>query len=268
MTKHLARRLPRFFTIANPILLSCLLCASASAMDAPKTLIFEADNWCPINCETGENPAGIGVELVKKIYEPLGYTINYRIVPWQQALNDARSGTIDGVIGANQTDEPRLIFPGTPITTISDDFFVLKGNPWRYQGPYTLNGKRLGVVTDYGYSGIVNKYINDNKGAERHMIVFASGSEAVRSNIMNLRDDKAQVIVESKMVMDYWLRKLNLTTKVDYAGGVPQDRVYVAFSPTKSTSRDLARAYDDGMARMRRTGEVVTLYRNYGIPAQ
>ena len=236
----------------------------AWAQEPLKVLTIEADDWCPVNCPPNQHPLGIGVDLVKKVFEPLGYTINYVIVPWEQALKDVREGKIDAVIGASSSDDPTLVFPKHPVVSISDDFYVLKGNPWRYQGAYTLKGKRIGVITNYGYGDVVKKYIEANKN-ERDVITYASGNEAVKKNITNLLDGKTQVLVESKLVMDYWLSKLNLQDKVDLAGGVPQDSVYVAFSPALPASKEHKREYDDAINKLASTQELAAMYRAYGI---
>lgn len=246
------------------VALACFACVSSQAADTQKILTIEADDWCPINCPPNQQPLGISIEIAKKIFEPLGYRINYVIVSWDRALKDVRSGKADAVVGANTSDDPNLVFPQMAITNISDDFFVLKGNPWRYQGDYTLKGKKMGVIADYGYGEVIRKYIEANKN-ERGMIVFASGEEAIRKNIMNLIDGKIHVAVESKLVMDHWLKKLNLQSKVEWVGGIPQGNVYMAFSPALASSKELARQYDEGIKRLKSSQELFSMYRAYGI---
>lgn len=236
----------------------------AMAQEMTKTLTIEADEWCPINCEANGNPRGIGIDLAKKVFEPLGYRINYVVVPWTQALKDVRAGLADAAVGANSTDDPKLIFPQEAITHISDDFYVLKGNPWRYQGEYSLKDKRLGVIADYGYTDVIKKYVDAHK-AERGTVTFATGNEALKNNINNLLAGRIDVFVDSRIVVEYWIQKLNLNDKLQIAGSIPQDRVYLAFSPANAASRALAKQYDDGVRKLRQTGELDKLYKAYGV---
>ncbi len=100
---------PRFF-----LALACAFTPfSAAAQEAPPkpVITIEADMWCPINCTPADARPGVGIEIAKKIFEPLGYRINYVIVPWTQALADARAGRTDAVVGANHQDDATLIFP-------------------------------------------------------------------------------------------------------------------------------------------------------------
>lgn len=248
----------------------CMVLFSAHAgaintQDAQKpVLTIAADEWCPINCDPSSRQPGIGIDLVKKIFEPLGYGINYIVQPWTQALADSRAGRIDMVVGANTVDDPSLIFPRHYLYNMSDDFYVLKGNPWRYQGPYTLRGKRIGVIEGYGYGEVVQKFITDNKNVIG-IVQLVGGDNAVTENINKLMGGKIDVVVESKPVMSYTLQRLHMEDKVEWAGSVASAPVFVAFSPAKPNSRALAAQYDAGIARLKATGELDKIYGAYNL---
>jgi hypothetical protein len=57
-----------------------------AAAQNDNVLTFAADLWCPVNCEAGTDRPGFAVELLKRIYEPLGYKINYIVMPWARAV--------------------------------------------------------------------------------------------------------------------------------------------------------------------------------------
>jgi len=242
----------------------CLPLFSAQAQQAQRTLTIEADEWCPINCKPNGNPQGIGIELARKVFEPLGYRVNYVVVPWSQALKDVRAGLADAVVGANTSDDPRLLFPSSAIATISDDFYVRKGDPWRYQGPHTLKGKRVGVITDYGYGDVLKTYVDEEK-KKSGSVLFATGNDPLRTNMANLLAGKIDIIIESKIVMDYALLSQNMTDKIEWAGGIPQGTIYVAFSPALAASKERVRQYDAGIQALQKSGALAPMYKPYGM---
>jgi polar amino acid transport system substrate-binding protein len=245
------------------LLLATMAPLGAQAQTPKATITIAADEWCPINCSTGGSQLGIGIDLAKKIFEPLGYQINYQIMPWTDALKQVRAGKVDAVIGASTQDDASLMFPANPVMAISDDFYVLSGNPWRYQGPYTLKDKRIGVIKDYGYGEVVRQFVEANK-SKTGMVQFSSGNDALKQNIANLTNNKVDILVESKPVMDYAMRNSGNISLV-WAGGVNQGPVYLAFSPALPASHGYASQYDAGIAKLKASGELEKMYRGYGL---
>lgn len=246
-------------------LLPVFTCFAAGMVIAQETksLTIEADEWCPINCAKGSGQDGIGIELARRVFEPLGYRVNYIIAPWTKALSDVRSGKVDAVVGASTLDDASLVFPSSYLFDISDDFYVLNGNPWRYQGPYTLKDKRIGIVSGYGYGSVISQFIQENS-SHRGQVQAVSGAEALPENIAKLRANQIDIIVESKPVMDYNLQKLG-ETQIIWAGGLHQAPVYLAFSPASSQSRTLAAQYDAGVKQLKASGEYDKIFRSYGL---
>lgn len=252
------------------VLLGLIMSQPAMAQQEPPikpTLTIAADEWCPINCSPNEKQIGIGIDLAKAIFEPLGYKINYVIMPWKEALEQVRTGKVDAVVGANKTDDSSLIFPVSYIYAMSDDFYVQAGNPWRYQGMASLAKQRVGVIEDYGYGNVISKFIADN--SKVNGVVFkATGDTALKDNINRLLAGKVDVLVESRPVMDYTLQKLKLEDKIEWAGGLAQGPVFIAFSPALSTSRMRAQQLDMGYIKLKNSGALEAMYKPYALKLQ
>ncbi len=120
------------------------------------------------------------------------------------------------------------------------------------------------MIKDYGYGDVVRKYIQDNKGMAR-TIFEATGTDALPQNIRDLIAGKFDVVIESRPVMDYTIMRLGLSDKVKWVGSLPQDPVFVAFSPAKPASRALAQQYDSGIARLTASGELEAIYKAYAL---
>ncbi len=236
---------------------------SAQAQQAG-VIIIAADSWCPINCKAPEAKLGVGIDLAKAIFEPLGYQVRYQIMPWSDALAKVRAGTVDAVVGASRNDDATLVFPAQDVLNISDDFYVTKGDSWRYQGVHTLKGRKLGVVKDYGYGAQVQEYVHSNEG-NLSLVQASEGDDALKTNIRKLMNHQLDVVVEAKPVMDYTLASLHQEEALTWAGSSPQSPVYLAFSPALPGSRALADQFDAGMRRLAASGKLAGFYRPYGL---
>ncbi|MDX1974228.1 MAG: transporter substrate-binding domain-containing protein [Rickettsiales bacterium] len=227
-----------------------------------KKLVIAADIWCPINCNPTSSQLGIGIDLVKYAFK--GYDVEYRIMPWSQALEEVRRGTVDAVVGANSSDEPKLIFPENPLAAITDDFYTLSSNKWTFKDVSSLEGKRLGVIADYGYGPEITAYIKKYKGSAR-AVQSVSGDEALPHNIKKLFAKDIDILVESKIVMDYTIKNMGLQESIRRAGGVKQGYVYVGFSPVIADSHKRAQQYDEAVEKLKSSNRLLALYSEYGI---
>ena len=250
------------------IFLTIFFCFLVSPLYADKkpVITIAADSWCPINCAKPENRLGVGIELAKAIFEPLGYHVAYKVMPWTEALRKVRAGQVDAIIGASRFDDETLIFPQEPIYNISDDFYVLKGKGWRFQGMHSLQNKKIGVIADYGYGSAISAYIAKNK-ANNSLIQLATGERALMGNIKELQAGRIDAIVETKPVMEYTIARLHLEDVFEWAGSSPQDRVYLAFSPALPKSKALAEQFDEGMRRLAGREVLDEFYQAYGLSA-
>lgn len=249
------------------LLTAFAVCFSARAAEdkpAKPVLTIAADEWCPINCDPKSDRPGIGIELARAVFEPLGYRVNYVVMPWTKALEQVRAGKVDAVVGASRTDDPSLVFPVSTLYPISDDFYVLVGNPWRYQGVASLSRQRVGVIESYGYGGVVRKFIEDNKNVNGAVFV-ASGEDALKDNINKLMAGKIDVLIENRPVMEYTLRKLGIEDKITWTGGLSQGSVYLAFSPALPESKTRMQQLDAGYIRLRNSGALDAMYKPYGL---
>lgn len=86
---------------------SWIIPRSSFAGDA---LDLRADLWCPYTCDAESTEPGYLVEIAKSIFQKKGISIKYSTQSWARTLTEARTGKIDGAIGAGKSDEG-LLFP-------------------------------------------------------------------------------------------------------------------------------------------------------------
>lgn len=240
---------------------------SAKAEDKTKIITIAADVWCPVNCDPDSTELGIGIDLAKKIFEPLGYQINYIVVPWARALEDVRQGKIDAVVGANTSDDPALVFPENGIALITDDFYVKADNTLPFKDIASLRGQRLGIIKDYGYGKAIEDLLDTQKNT-KGLVQEVSGDTALDQNIKKLIAGRIDILIESGIVMSYKIKKEHLEDQIRRLGGIPQGNIYIAFSPALPASAKLKQQFDEGMIKLKKTEYLPHLYKLYGLQSQ
>lgn len=236
----------------------------SAVLQEEHTLTFAGDLWCPVNCDANSSHQGFAVDLLRKIFEPLGYKINYVVMPWVRAVEEANTGKINGVIGALKDDTPELLFPTTALTTISDDFYVLASSPLTYDGIQSLKGQFVGIIDGYSYSPIIASFLAES-ALTPGAVQSVSGEDAIEQNIRKLRAGRITVVIESSITMNYTLHQMRLTDQFKRIGGEESGAIFIAFSPAFPQSSALMLRFDEGMAKLRENGALAEIYGAYGV---
>ena len=143
------------------ILLGCawLICAvhpaGQAGADAPahKDISLCADVWCPYNCGPGAAQPGFAIEIAQAAFAQSGYHVSYQATAWARCVEDARAGRFTGIVAAIPADAPDFTFPREPIGISYSGYAVRKGDPFRYTGVNAFEGRVLGTVRNYAFSG-------------------------------------------------------------------------------------------------------------------
>lgn len=244
------------------LIFSIFLFASQFTNCKADTIILAADLWCPINCDTADAYQGIMVELAEIIFAKAGHTVDYRIMPWSRAIDDARNGKIAGIIGAFMGDAPDFIFPQNELLKISgDSFFVKKGNKWQYKDMSSLSSITLGVIQDYDYGIEMNEHIKNSK----NIFVIGGSNPLERLNKM-LMTNRIDVIIESPPVFWHTANTMDLKDSVIYAGQISEpEKCFISFSPKIPKSKEYADILSKGILDIKKSGEYQKLFAKYGL---
>lgn len=228
-----------------------------------ETITLRADLWCPYNCEPGQEPAGYLIDLAKAVFEPAGITVDYQLMAYEDAIQAVRAGTVTAVVGAAKKDAPDLIFTGTAEGYSSYAFASAKGSGFRYSGPDSLKGKRLGMIADYTYDEALDAYIAANK--DTPAVVAVSGDAATHDLVMLLAQGKVDVIIESDAVLEYTIEQMKLSNLFELNVASEGAPVYVAFSPADPKGAEHAKRLEDGIAALRQSGRLAEILKKYGL---
>ena len=239
-----------------------LLCLPTARADV---ITLVADAWCPFNCAAnGEHP-GLMVETAREVFAAAGHDVLYVEVPWSRAIKQVREGRATAVLGAVHREVPDFVFPQEPLGVVSNAFFVRAGEHWKYDGPQSLAGLRLGVVQDYDYGGELQDYIDGHANDPGH-VQFALGEDPLATNIHKLLRGRIDVVVATEAVGRWAIRTLGVENWVAVAGDDGSElELFIAFSPALDESPEYARLLDEGVRRLRASGRLAEILAAYGI---
>lgn len=223
-----------------------------------------ADPWCPHNCMAGSEPEGYMLDIARDVFEAAGYQVEYLNVSWARALQMARDGLLDAVVGAFVTDAPDFVFPQEPQGRSEIAFYTPADSSWIYEGLGSLEGQTLLAINGYSYSEELDRYIARHND-EPTQVWMLSGPSPLNRAINLLDQRRADVYPEDVYVMT-WAQKANPDIAPLRQGGVlHQDDTFIAFSPAKAESAELAELLSRGTARLRETGRMQAILADYGL---
>ncbi len=236
----------------------------ASAND--KVITITADPWCPWNCKDLAKQ-GIAVDLMKAIYEPEGFKVQYVIMPWNDAIQKVKTGEITALIGMTQdkTNPYNLLFPKNYLNKSNNAYIVRVDNNFVYKNNDSLQGKKIGIVDGYHFQSVLGEYIEQNY--DNHDVVKKSvGAHAVKENLLKLINGEIDIYVDDEYVIQYIAHENNLSSKIRVCGFLSdREGTYIAFSSAVPLAHRFVEMYDIGVVKLKQSGEYGKILAKYSI---
>lgn len=249
------------------VLLLISLTFQQETMAARTKLVLAGDYWCPYNCKPDSDSQGFLVDVVKRSLYIYGIDIEYKIMPWHEALRKVEKGEIDGIIGISNVKGTSMIVTDTPIEYSSTASFTRCDTNWTYDGIASLRGKKLGIIMDYSLDEDISNYVGTNYPSNPSMFVIEDGENAVVDSITDLINGKIDVYVEDTRVVTRYLNEHALNASVRYAGSISGEKLplFIAFNDKIPNIKDYIKYLNEGIASLKATGEYKHLQEKYKL---
>jgi len=109
----------------------------------------------------------------------------------------------------------------------------------------------------------MDQYIREH-AADSNRIEVIYGEDVVARNLRKLALGRIDTTLDGRAVLDYTIKKEGLAGRFVEAGTISMDRVYIAFSPRRSTSAAYARLLAEGVRELRASGDLQRILARYG----
>ena len=228
-------------------------------------LTFASDPWSPYAGEVESENQGYIIDILKAIYSKHGYIVRYYNKPWSRCIEDTRKGNLTALAGADIDEVPDFVFPINTIGITRPAFFVLKDSEFDFKELSSLKDKCLGVIQDYTYEEHLDQYITKNKDSSA--IYTVTGNNPLERLIKALKEKRIDAFVENAPVVYYSLKLYGYKVEDFKEAGAPKKGVdlYIPFSPKNPDSTKLAAIFDEGIVKLRKSGELKKILQKYDL---
>lgn len=228
---------------------------------AGEAIRLRADAWCPYNCAPDADKPGYMVEIARVLFTDGG--VDYQLMPWTRAVEEAREGKVDAVAGATAEDAAGLSFGKQALGASQTVIITRRGDPWRYAGPASLAGRKLAAVRDYSYGDELDAYIKAHE-KDGGRLELVSGDDVTDQNLKKLLAGRVDAVVEDRNVAEFALVAQGMEGLVEQQPVGPAEPLYLAFAPGPAGIERAAKL-DAGIQALRQSGELGRILARYGL---
>lgn len=226
--------------------------------------------FCPYLCEPAKENGkeGYVAEVLTAIYEPAGYKLKFHRVPYDKGIRDTEQGIYDGMPMLNSRSSEKMVISTEPCGVLIQNFYVKKGDPWKYEGLKSLESIKVGSVLGYNYSALdpdYEAYLHKYSKTDPKKVFYAETENPSLANLKKILEGKITTFNESSYVIDYLSLKEGLTGQFSIAGTLGVLENYMGISPKRRDAHKLAGIFDHGIKKLKSTGQLDTILSKYGL---
>lgn len=224
-------------SLTRPLLFASALLLMPLGLLA-KPLQIYSEEWEGFTATDG---SGLYLDLVREIYQPLGYQLNIHIVPYKRSLDMVRHGGGDLALGVYEQEVDDLRYPRYAM--FADDVSVLMQDKWAaaWQGEQSLSDQRVLWQRGWGYEKYIRVPMQWFEVDDHDKAMELLNHERYRYYL------GAGVLFEQSPQPGYRIKFLRWL------------RVYPVFAQTLR-GEELAHQWDAGMLRLLKRGRVAKLF--------
>lgn len=210
---------------------------------------------------------GFTTDIAQRIYEKLGYRVEFYALPWARAAAQAFNGELNGVLSAGKDETPLLMFPEVEIAVQSDCFIGRENDAWVPADADSFVNRHTIVFKGWANENAYRKIMGD----ERYEELFDEFSidEHYAQRVVNMvKLNRADAFWMDINVFNYYRNRYNdlFAEQFKSLGCVKFQKLYLALSPAyPELSKKLITEFDIGMDLLRKSGQLNGILQNYGL---
>jgi len=233
-----------------------LLAFSSVAQD--KSISICSFEWLPHHGKALKD-GGYTAEIIRQIFEPQGYRIEKKFLPWKRAQQYAQQGKICDAITEIYFNTERLKYYwfGAPYAVHEVYLIGLKSH-------HVKDFESLGELSDYRFGhnrggSLSSEYDNANYLHKQETDGYANG-------IKMLLNGRIDFFVSARSVAFYEAEKLGAVDSIQSIGKpLQQQFVHMAFSKINPDNRIRMEDYNTGLYLLLRSGRYREIMQKHGM---
>ncbi|MBN1501755.1 MAG: transporter substrate-binding domain-containing protein [Spirochaetes bacterium] len=199
--------------------------------------------------QTNGNGTGLYFEIIKAVFEPEGFTVEYAIVPWPRAEYMVKTGESDVMPGDIKTETNNFIYPDQIfLNEITSTIF--KKNKIQWLGKSSLQNRKCIWLTGYNYQKTLGEKVTwfeiDNREA------------AVKAILA----DRSDFYIDAKIDISYYFRKHPEQKNLFEFRDIYSVDIYLKFS-NNARGKHLSDLYDKRVKKLKNDRKFREIFKKY-----
>jgi len=227
-----------------------VLCAFTSLVQAqgvPGKVMLASEEW---NDYTNKDGSGLAWDVLRKLFEPAGITLQTRSVPYTRSVGLAQRGEVDGWVGSYRDEATGVLYPHWNFD--SDHIYALGLASTPAPTVATLGNYRLAWVRGYKYEEYLPNVHRFNQIERRDGI------------LPMLEHARADFYIDALTEAKYVLNQAGDPSKfaLTHIAELP---LYIGFADNER-GRALMGVFDQRMAALVKSGELKAIFELWKQP--
>lgn len=232
------------------VLIFSFLSAQVCAQDAPPSVIHLAsEDWEDYTAADGH---GLGWDVLRRVFEPAGVTLDIRTEPYTRSVGLAQRGEVDACVGSYHDESSELLYPRWNFDTDHIYALGLSSNP--APTAETLGSYRLAWVRGYDYQN----YLPGIKEGGFNEVVRRTGILSMLSH------NRADYYIDALTEVDYVLGRAKDPSQFRRTH-IAELPLYLCFAKT-ANARALMELFDRRMDLLVKSGELKPIFERWKQP--
>lgn len=255
------RLIPSFFLI----LISLIFLNHIQASDTQKNdknLLIVSDPYCPYTCASGSEKQGYFVDFAKTALNPLGYKIDYQVMPWKRVLYLAEQGKVDAVLTVEKNDVSSLVVGKVALAKTCQAIVTLASDNSTWTGPESFVGKKMGVINGYFYNTLIDNWLTSNSG---DTLTRVSGNNALEILLKMIARKRIDATIADCNVAKITANQMDLDVNLKFHLTGYSSSLYIGIQKNRDDIDLILDAIDSTYLEMEKDGRLKELHQKYDI---
>jgi polar amino acid transport system substrate-binding protein len=200
---------------------------------------------------TNQDGTGLYFDVLKAVYEPVGITIAYELLPWKRAQKLVKEKA-DALVGENFLPDVEYLYPKWPIDVEELTVIFKKSRVADWQGEASLEHKQVGWIRGYHFDQFF------------HVKMDFLEIDELRNGLLMLDKDRLDFLIDYEDGLKEEIGRLKDFDVTQYRMEPLRvgEKVYVAFVDSPR-GRKLVEIFNIRMTQLFESGELDRLYRSF-----
>ena len=198
---------------------------------------------------TNEDGTGLWFEILRKVYEPVGITMTFDIVPWERARQKVIAHEADALLGEYEYD--KLLMPRYHLDIETGSVVFKKDLTW--DGKESLEGKKVVWLRGYDYH-----LASALEGVNFQWHEVDTPAQALKM----LKSGRVDFYMDDGDDMDSYMEKNNFDMTLYRREICYTANLYVAFGKSKRSEK-LIKMYDARIPELLESGDLQQLFEKW-----